>query len=97
VLPVAVLCLAAAVLALGWVPRAVLPVGALPGAGGFVLQVLADIFAWLPWVRQLSPFSHLAAVPATGPNWPGTIGLLAVASLLAGAGVAGYRRRDLRG
>jgi ABC-2 type transport system permease protein len=97
VLPVALLCLAAALLALGWAPSAVLPIGALPAAGGYLLQVLAQSFGWPAWVRQLSPFSHIATVPAQPPDWPGAVGILAVSALLAALGVAGYVRRDLRG
>jgi ABC-2 type transport system permease protein len=96
-LPVALLCLGASLLALGWVPQAVFPIGALPAAGGFLLQVFADTFGWPGWVRWLSPFSHVANVPATSPDWAGTAGILAIALVLATVGVAGYARRDLRG
>ena len=96
-LPVALLCLGASLLALGWVPQAVFPIGALPAAGGFLLQVFADTFGWPGWVRWLSPFSHVANVPATSPDWGGTAALLTLALLLAAAGAAGYARRDLRG
>jgi ABC-2 type transport system permease protein len=96
-LPIAVLCLGASLLALGWVPQAVFPIGALPAAGGFLLQVFADTFGWPGWVRWLSPFSHVANVPATSPDWGGTAALLTLALLLAAAGAAGYARRDLRG
>jgi ABC-2 type transport system permease protein len=96
-LPVALLCLGASLLALGWVPQAVFPIGALPAVGGFLLQVFADTFGWPGWVRWLSPFSHVANVPATSPDWAGTAGILAVALVLAAVGAAGYARRDLRG
>ncbi|HEY6747799.1 MAG TPA: polyketide antibiotic transporter [Mycobacteriales bacterium] len=96
-LPVVLLCLGAALLALGWAPSAVVPVGALPAAGGFLLQALAQSFGWPAWVGQLSPFSHVAAVPAEPPDWPGALGILAVAATLAVVGIAGYARRDLRG
>lgn len=93
-LPVAALCLGAAVLALGWFPRAVAFIGAAPAAGGFLLYALAGSVP--PWVRQLSPFAHLARVPAVPPDLPGAITMLAVAAILTGAGIAGYHRRDLR-
>jgi ABC-2 type transport system permease protein len=97
VLPPALLCLGAALFALGWVPQAVLPVGVLPAAGGYLVQVLADTFSWPGWVAQLWPFAHVATVPAAPPDWPGAIGILAVAALLALTGAVGYARRDLRG
>ncbi|TDC38907.1 polyketide antibiotic transporter [Micromonospora sp. 15K316] len=97
VLPIALLCLGAAVLALGWVPRAVTLVGALPAAGGFLLHVLADSAGASPWVGRLSPFSHLAPVPDLPPNLPAAAAMLATAAAFALLGAVGYRRRDLRG
>lgn len=97
VVPVALLCLGTALFALGWAPSAVLPLGVLPAAGGYLLLALADTFRWPAGVRELSPFAYLASVPAEAMDVGGAIGLLAVALLLAGAGLAGYARRDLRG
>jgi hypothetical protein len=54
VVPVALLCLGAALAALGWVPQAVLPFGVLPAAGGYLLLVLADSFRWAAWVGGLA-------------------------------------------
>lgn len=96
-LPVALVCLGAAVLALGWAPHAVLPVGAVPAVGGFLLQVLAQSFSWPQGVAQLSPFSHISRVPAAPPDWTGAAGLVIVAGLLGAAGVARYHRRDTLG
>ena len=95
--PVALLSLGAALLALGWLPQAVMPVGALPTVGGFLLQTLAESFGWPHWVLWLSPFTHLNTVPAQPPDWAGTAGILAVAAAFAVAGAVGYARRDLRG
>ena len=97
VVPVAVLCLGAAQVAIGWVPQAVLALGAAPAVGGFLLTVLVDTFDWRNWLAQLSPFAHLAWVPATAPDWVGAAGMIGVSVLLAGLGIAGFARRDLRG
>jgi ABC-2 type transport system permease protein len=97
VVPVAALCLGAAQVAIGWVPQAVLALGALPAVGGFLLTVLVDTFDWPNWLAQLSPFAHLASVPATAPDWAGMAGMLGVSALLAGFGIAGFVRRDIRG
>jgi ABC-2 type transport system permease protein len=97
VVPVAVLCLGAAQVAIGWVPQAVLALGALPAVHGFLLTVLAQTFDWPNWLAQLSPFAHLASVPATAPNWVGATGMLGVSVLLASLGIVGFVRRDLRG
>jgi ABC-2 type transport system permease protein len=97
VVPVAALCLGAAQVAIGWVPQAVLALGALPAVGGFLLTVLVDTFDWPNWLAELSPFAHLASVPATAPDWAGTAGMMGVAVLFAGLGIVGFVRRDLRG
>lgn len=97
VVPVALLCLGAAVAALGWVPSAVLALGVLPAAGGYLLFVFADSFRWPEWVRNLSPFAHLASVPAEPVDLPGALGMVALAVALAVLGLVGYARRDLRG
>jgi ABC-2 type transport system permease protein len=97
VVPVALLCLGAALAALGWVPHAVLPLGVLPAAGGYLLLVLAESFRWPGWLRGLSPFAHLSAVPAEPMDVPGAVGMVVVGLVLGVLGLAGYARRDLRG
>jgi ABC-2 type transport system permease protein len=97
VVPVALLCLGAALLALGWAPAAVVAIGVLPAAGGYLLLVFAQSFGWPEWVRSLSPFDHLAPVPAVPLDVAGALGMLVVAAGLAAAGLAGYARRDLQG
>ena len=97
VVVVAWLSLGAAVFALGWTPRAVGLVGALPVVGGFIVWVLADTLNWPEWVRWLSPFTHLASVPAEEPDWVAQAGMLAVTALLITLGLVGFARRDLRG
>ena len=82
---------------MGWMPRAVLAVGAMPAAGGFLLTVLTQTFGWPDWLGQLSPFAHLASVPATSPNWAGAAGMMGIAAVFAGLGIAGFVSRDLRG
>jgi ABC-2 type transport system permease protein len=96
-LPVAALGLGCSVLALGWAPRAVAVVGALPAVGGFLLLVLARSAGAPQWVSWPSPFAHLAAVPATPPDLRAAAVLVAVALALGLAGAAGYARRDLQG
>jgi ABC-2 type transport system permease protein len=95
VMPVVLLCLGAAVLALGWVPRAVGGIGSLPATGGFLWLVIADSIQAPGWVGSLSPFAHLAAVPATGPHWIPAAVMTALGALGVAAGIVGYRHRDL--
>lgn len=96
-LPVVALSLGAAVLALGLSPRSVTPAGAAPTVGGFVLLVVAEQYGLPGAVLALSPFTHLAPVPATAPNGIATLGMCVVAAVLGLIGVAAYGRRDLRG
>jgi len=95
VLPVALLSLTAAMLAVGVTPRAVTAVGMTPTAGGFLLTALADSVHAPHWLVWASPYTHLAAVPSTGPNWPATTAMLAAASVAGAIGGWRYRRRDL--
>ncbi|HEV7188726.1 MAG TPA: hypothetical protein VGN28_12600 [Blastococcus sp.] len=97
VVPVALLCLGAALLALGWAPGAVVAVGVLPAAGGYLLLVFAESFRWPEWVRDISPFAHLAPVPAAPFDLAGGAGMVLVAVALGAVGLLGYARRDLRG
>ena len=97
VLPVGLLCLGAALAALGFAPSAVLAIGVTPAVGGYLLLVFADTFGWPGAVRWLSPFAHLNAVPAEPWNASGALGMLAVAALLALAGCRRYAHRDLSG
>ncbi|HXV93057.1 MAG TPA: polyketide antibiotic transporter, partial [Pseudonocardia sp.] len=82
VLPVVLLCLGAAVLALGRAPRVVALVGMLPAVGGFLLLVLADSTGAPEWVGELSPFAHLATVPEVGPDWTAAVVMVALALAL---------------
>ncbi len=95
VVPVAWLSLGAALLAFGWRPQAAFAVGAIPAAGGFLLQVLAETLRWPAWVLTLSPFQHLHAVPYDTVDWAGAAGMTAIAGALALLGLVGFLRRDL--
>ena len=95
--PVAALSLGMSILALGWAPRAIFALGAVPVVGGFILLTLADTLSWPEVIRDLSPFAHLAAVPARAPNVVGSVVMLSLAAALAAIGTVGYARRDVRG
>nr|WP_221377880.1 hypothetical protein [Actinoplanes polyasparticus] len=96
-LPIVLLCLGAAALAAGWAPRAASVVGGLPATGGFLLLVIADSIAAPGWLREISPFAHLAAVPLTATDWTATLTMTGLAVVLIAAGALGYQRRDLQG
>lgn len=95
-LPVALLSLGAAVLALGWLPRAVVLVGALPTVGGFIWWVLAESLDWPDGMLALSPYAHLGPVPAAPPDLPAAGIMLSITGALLVVGLVGFGRRDLR-
>jgi ABC-2 type transport system permease protein len=93
--PVALLALGAAALAVGWLPSTVAAVGAVPVVGGFLLDVLVGSLRAPRWLQQMSPFPHVASVPAEPPNTGAIVAFLVIGATLAAVGVAGYRHRDL--
>ncbi|WP_433576228.1 polyketide antibiotic transporter [Nocardia brasiliensis] len=95
VAPVALLALGAAVLALGWYPDAVSVIGAVPVIGGFLLDVVTQSIGAPDWLREISPFAHLAAVPDTGPDWAAGATMIAIALVGIALGIHGFARRDL--
>jgi ABC-2 type transport system permease protein len=94
-LPVALLAAGAAAVGVGWLPSAAGAIGALPVVGGFVVNVLMQTTHAPGWVVNLSPWTHLAAVPDTPPNWAATTIFLFIGAILTALGVYGYVQRDL--
>ena len=95
--PVSALALGGAACAFGWAPRSVLAAGAVPVVGGFIWLVLADSLTWPTALRDVSPFAHLAPVPAQTADLMSAGVLLALAGALVALGVVGFRRRDVGG
>lgn len=95
--PPALVFLALAVLLLGVRPRLTVVLPASLAGVGYLLPALGSALSLPMWVRDLSPFQHLAAVPAH--PWAATSGLvlLGCAAALVAAGVVGFDRRDLSG
>jgi ABC-2 type transport system permease protein len=93
--PIAWLAAGAAALAVGWLPGAVGAIGALPVAGGFLLNVLSQGTSAPAWVVDLSPFAHLAPVPNAPPDWAAIAAFSLIGAAWVAVGLAGYTRRDL--
>ncbi len=74
-----------------WAPLAWVGVGL-----GAVVLLFGDILRLPDWLRALSPFHHLALVPAEPFRLAPLLVLLLVAAALAGAGVTAFSRRDVR-
>jgi ABC-2 type transport system permease protein len=60
-----------------------------------VVMLFGEVLRFPAWVTQLSPFTHLALVPAEPFAWAPFLWLLAVAAALGAAGVLALRRRDI--
>jgi ABC-2 type transport system permease protein len=93
--PVALLAVGTAAVGVGWMPWATIAIGALPVVAGFGVNLVIQSTKAPHWVANLSPMSHLAAVPDAPPNWAATAVFLLVGAILAGIGVVGYVQRDL--
>jgi polyether ionophore transport system permease protein len=94
-LPVALLAAGATVVGVGWLPSAAGAIGALPVVAGFLVNVIMQTTKAPGWVVNLSPWSHLAAVPDTPPNWAATTIFLLIGAIMTAFGVYGYVQRDL--
>lgn len=94
-IPLALLAAGAAAVGIGWRPSATAAIGALPVVGGFLLNAVVKTAKAPGWVMDLSPWTHLAAVPGASPNWTGMIIFLLIGTMLTALGVYGYGRRDL--
>jgi ABC-2 type transport system permease protein len=83
------------VLLQGVAPRVALPVVSVALVGAFVLDVFGPTLHWPARVIGLSPFHHVAAVPAVGMDWPAALALAGFGLLAAALGVGAFARRDL--
>jgi ABC-2 type transport system permease protein len=94
-LPAALVVAGFVVLVYGGLPRLVVGLA----WAGLVLSIacglFGDLFRLPQAVRDLSPFTHVPALPAVDLRVLPVVALLAVAAALAAAGLALFRRRDL--
>ncbi|HEX2849429.1 MAG TPA: hypothetical protein VHN98_02710 [Acidimicrobiales bacterium] len=92
--PAAWVLIAVVAAAYGFVPRAI-------GVGWGLLAafvLLAEIGPLLDlshWVLDLSPFAHVPKVPGGAFTATPLVALTALATVIGGAGIAGFRRRDV--
>jgi ABC-2 type transport system permease protein len=93
--PLVVLTAGLALAAYGLAPRLTVALPVTLVVLGFVLSMLGPALDWPQWVLDMSPFTHLALVPAE--PWAATSGLVmsGVGAALAVIGMAAFHRRDL--
>ena len=94
-LPVVVLAAGLAVATFGVIPRATVALSAVLIPASYLLTVLGAALRWPSWVLDLSPFTHLALVPAQ--PWAAASGLVitAVGLALLVLGLVAFDRRDV--
>ncbi|GAB10374.1 putative polyketide ABC transporter permease protein [Gordonia araii NBRC 100433] len=81
----------------GIAPRLVVGGGWAMVVGAFLLGPMGELFGLPQAVRNLSPFTHLPAVPSAPMSWGPIVVLSLVVAALAGAGWWWFRRRDIEG
>ena len=96
-LPAVLVLASVAVLLLGVRPRLTVSLSASAAAVAYLLPSLGSALSWPQWLLDLSPFSHLALVPAEGYALQSGLVMLGVAALLMGIGVRAFARRDTVG
>jgi polyether ionophore transport system permease protein len=95
VVPPAVCILGIGVLTMGVWPRAtsVITYGVL--AWSFLIEIVAGFFNSNHWLLDTSVFHHMAAAPASSPDWTSAAVLAAVGAAAAVAGGLAFVHRDL--
>ena len=67
----------------------------LPLVLASVVMLFGDLLKLPQWFQDLSPFEHLALVPAEGFRWAPFLALAALALALSLAGQVAFARRDI--
>ena len=96
-LPAALLFLALGAVAFALVPRATSGIAYGLVTLSFVWQLLGALLGAPRWLLDLSPFQHVALVPAQPFREDAAAGLLAIAAVAAIVSLVLLRRRDLTG
>jgi ABC-2 type transport system permease protein len=85
---------AVGVVLVGWLPRAAVAVWA-GMAFCFVVGWLAEVLGFPRWVVEMSPYSHVALVPAQDLGWGALLTLCAVSVGLVTLGITKLVKRDI--
>jgi ABC-2 type transport system permease protein len=93
--PVVTLVAGLGIATFGLVPRLTVALPVVLTVVGYVLAMIGPALDWPQWVLDLSPFTHLALVPAQ--PWAATSGavMLALGVLSAAVGFLAFSRRDV--
>jgi ABC-2 type transport system permease protein len=96
-LPVTLLFLGIAALAYALVPRASSGIAYGLVAVAFVWQLVGSLVSASGWLLGLTPFAHVALVPAERFDTRGAVVMVALGAAAAIAAVLFFERRDLVG
>ena len=96
-LPVVVLIGGLAVFSFGLLPRLTVALPVTVTVVGYLVTLLGPALSWPSWILNLSPFTHLALVPAV--PWAAASGIVMTCLGLAflGVGLLAFQRRDVIG
>ncbi|HEX7717471.1 MAG TPA: hypothetical protein VF416_09300, partial [Marmoricola sp.] len=61
----------------------------------FVIVMFGQLLHFPQWVIDVSPFSHLASVPAVPMSWGPFLLVLGIAVAMSGGGLLAFRHRDV--
>ena len=95
-LPVALLFLALATLAFAVAPRAGAGIAYALVSSAFVWQLLGSLLGAPNWLVDVSPFQHVALVPAEPFRIVAALAMLGAAAAAVAIGVLVFERRDLK-
>lgn len=93
--PVSLLLAGLAVLVLGTRPRFTVTFSVSAAVLAYLLPTVGRALGLPVWVRDLSPFQHLAVVPVAPYAWTSGLLMLAGAAALVATGVLRFSRRDV--
>jgi len=96
VVPPALFVLGAGALVFGLRPRAAAAVTYGIVVWSFLVEILAAVAHAGQWLRDTSPFLHIAPAPAAPPDWTAAAWLVGLGLLAAAAGLAAFNRRDIQ-
>lgn len=95
VLAVPILFLGLAVLLRGLRPAWAVSVTGILAVGLYLVDLIGPALSWPTWLVDLSPYHHLALVPAEPAAWTPLAVVLGIGLVAGAAGLAAYARRDL--
>jgi ABC-2 type transport system permease protein len=96
-LPLIALFVGVATLAFGLAPRLTVAVPVTLAVLAYLLDIFGALLGWPSAVLEISPFHHLARLPATPMSLSAVVSMLALGVAAACGGIAAFRRRDLCG